>query len=444
MLYLLNTIEQAKGKEKLSIIRENDSRLLRLLFRYAYSPKIVFGIKDFTLPPSEPTTQLTADTLHLTLEALINSKTPQLTIDALLSGYATDDQEVISRIIKKDLRVGVSAKSFNKAIGDDYVYTHPYNRCSSLNEKTAKKISFPCYSQVKSDGKFADLMIESHSPIHDGLEQPMVRFCNRDGVTMPILPQNTLDAISELRGFVGDVAISGELLYLNEDNTVAPREVGNGALNSDEIDPERVLFRVWDIRGIPSDNTGYQDRLDLLDMWIDALSPLMNIELTPTVVCNDWDDVGAHYKKCRMAGEEGTIVKNIDFKFKDGTSPDCIKLKSIIEGDVRVVGITEGEKKWTGVGIGALLIESECGQMKCSTAGLTDKQRVDWYNKPELIVGKVIRVLFNSIVQRDGEDTMALYLPRFDEVRDDKHVADTLERLLEQEAASIEVLTTWE
>lgn len=450
MLELFDMVAEAKGKEKIEIIQGHMSEALKLAFRYAYSPKIVYGIKEVVVPEEHGDTKLTYSNLHLTLEAVISSKTPQETLTNLLAEFDNDDKEVICRIIKKDLRIGMSAKSFNKAVGEDYVYIHPYNRCSSLNEKTAKKIVFPCYSQVKSDGKFADLMIEVKDVVHDGLVQPKTRFCNRDGVIMDILSDVTLERISEtlLSGNPdrGSLAISGELLYLDENGDIMPRASGNGILNSDEIDESRVVFRVWDVRSVDSPSAPhdtYDKRLALVETLTEELSHILNIQLTPTVVCNTWDEIGEHYKECRLAGEEGTIVKNQHFLFKDGTSPECIKLKAIIEGDVRVVGVTEGEGKWAGVGVGSLLIESECGKMKCSASGLTDKQRVDYYNNPSLIVDSIIRVLYNAVVQREGEDTMALYLPRYDEVRDDKQTADTLERLLEQEAASIDILITW-
>lgn len=444
MLQILNEIEATKGKEKVALMQSNMSDTLKIAFRYAYSPKLVFGIKDFSIPESTGDYPLTALALEVALQLIIDSNTPTESVPHVLSKFNPDNQEVIARIIRKDLRIGASASSFNKAVGEQYVYQHPYNRCSSLSEKSAKKIKFPCISQVKSDGKFADLMIEPVAPVHDGLEQPRVRFCNRDGVTMPILPQSTLDKLTEVtNNYSQGFAISGELLYLDEEGKVLPRAIGNGILNSDEIDENRVLFRVWDARLVDYDGDKYDGRLDFLAWLVDGLSKVMNIEITPTIICQNWDDIGAHYKECRLAGEEGTIVKNTDFQFKDGTSPECIKLKAIIEGEVIVTGVTEGDKKWAGVGVGALVVESSCGMMKCSCAGLTDKQRIDYYNNPELIVGKVIRVLYNGVVQREGEEQMALYLPRFDEVRDDKTEADSLERLLEQEKASIDILIKW-
>ena len=444
MLQILNDIEAAKGKEKVALMQSNMSDALKIAFRYAYSPKLVFGIKDFSIPESTGDHPLTALDLEVALQLIIDSSTPTETVTQVLSKFNPDNQEVIARIIRKDLRIGASASSFNKAVGEQYVYQHPYNRCSSLNEKSAKKIKFPCISQVKSDGKFADLMIEPVAPVHDGIEQPRVRFCNRDGVTMSILPQETLDKLTEAtHNYSQGFAISGELLYLDEEGKVLPRAIGNGILNSDEIDESRVLFRVWDARLVDYDGDKYNGRLDFLAWLVDGLNKVMNIEITPTIMCNDWGDIGDHYKECRLAGEEGTIVKNTDFQFKDGTSPECIKLKAIIEGEVVVTGVTEGDKKWAGVGVGALMVESSCGMMKCSCAGLTDKQRIDYYNNPELIVGKVIRVLYNGVVQREGEEQMSLYLPRFDEIRDDKTEADSLERLLEQEKASIDILIKW-
>ena len=145
--------------------------------------------------------------------------------------------------------------------------------------------------------------------------------------------------------------------YMDEDGDILPRETGNGILNSDEIDESRVLFRVWDARTVEYNGDPYNERLDFLAWLVDALKDVINIEITDTRQCHSWEEIGEHYKECRLAGEEGTIVKNMYFQFKDGTSPDCIKLKAVVDGEVLVTGVTEGEKKWTGLGVGALLVE---------------------------------------------------------------------------------------
>lgn len=443
MMELLNRVEEARGKEKIEILTNEMSPELKVLFLYAYSQKYVFNLKDVDVSDVEGDAPLTANNIKLFAESILQAESPREMYNKMIGAFSKDDQEVLKRMIRKDMRVGVSGKSFNKAIGYDFIYLHPYNRCSSMNEKTMKKIMFPCYSQLKSDGKFADLIIDGEVQVHDELEQDIVRFSNRDGMTMDILPRHIMKQIKSIVPTV-DIAISGELLYLDEEGNVLPREIGNGVLGSNEIDPCKVLFRVWDVRYTTGDKRGYEERLVQLDDIVSLLKDTINIQKIESKECEGWDDIANHYREMRLLGEEGTIIKNKDFLFKDGTSPDCIKLKAEIDGEVEVIAVTEGKGKWVDTGIGALTVRSSCGMMQCETAGLTDQQRIDYYNNPDLIIGKIITVRYNGVVQREGSEKMALYLPRMIEVRDDKHEADSLEKLIEQEKASIDMLTSWE
>ena len=55
-------------------------------------------------------------------------------------------------------------------------------------------------------------------------------------------------------------------------------------------------------------------------------------------------------------------------------------------------------------------------------------------NREEL-KGRVITVKFNNLCPPTNKDTWSLFLPRFVELREDKFVADSLERIQEQFAS---------
>ncbi|MNE20025.1 hypothetical protein D3C80_1131270 [compost metagenome] len=70
--------------------------------------------------------------------------------------------------------------------------------------------------------------------------------------------------------------------------------------------------------------------------------------------------------------------------------------------------------------------------------GFTDKQRADLWN--DNTIGMIITVKANDIVKDRNKDTYSLFLPRNVEVRTDKTVADTYERIVEQLKAFTDTL----
>jgi ATP-dependent DNA ligase len=76
--------------------------------------------------------------------------------------------------------------------------------------------------------------------------------------------------------------------------------------------------------------------------------------------------------------------------------------------------------------LGALELESEDGRVKVSVgSGFTDDDRM---SITESIIGSIITVQYNQLIENKNGG-ISLYLPRFVEIRDDKEVADTLDKI---------------
>ena len=72
-------------------------------------------------------------------------------------------------------------------------------------------------------------------------------------------------------------------------------------------------------------------------------------------------------------------------------------------------------------------LESACGKLKVGVgSGFNDNDRETI--KPD-VVGKIITIKYNAIVDDKTKDTKSLFLPIFLEIREDKDTADVLEGL---------------
>ena len=130
-------------------------------------------------------------------------------------------------------------------------------------------------------------------------------------------------------------------------------------------------------------------------------------------------------------GEEGSIIKNMNGLWEAKRSNDTIKLKEVLESELRVVASVYGINKYSNL-CGALECESEDGLVKVSVGtGLSDELRREFAPKHafETIVGQIITVKHNGLITSKSNTHASLYLPRFVEIRYDKDEADTIDKI---------------
>ena len=139
----------------------------------------------------------------------------------------------------------------------------------------------------------------------------------------------------------------------------------------------------------------------------------------------------AFFRKMRAQKEEGIITKNLDGVWEDNQagSFDCIKTKHSFECEVKIIGWKYGKKgtKYENC-IGSFEYASECGQLTGFCSGLTGEEREwDW----DMMIDAIATVEAESVITSKGKSTSSLYTPSFIEIREDRHEADTLERIIE-------------
>jgi len=131
------------------------------------------------------------------------------------------------------------------------------------------------------------------------------------------------------------------------------------------------------------------------------------------------------------SGFEGAILKDMNGKFKDGTSKEQLKLKLKIDCEMRITGFQDGTPGTKREGkIGSILFENDEGTIKGRTSGFSDDE-LDMFTKNQSdLIGKIMSVQFNDLTKAENNDYYALSHPRFIEIREDKNETDTLEKVL--------------
>ena len=152
------------------------------------------------------------------------------------------------------------------------------------------------------------------------------------------------------------------------------------------------------------------------------IQPKMQLVVTREV--QNYEEAQVWAKEVMAQGHEGIILKSTAGLYENKRVNHQLKIKAELEADLKVIGWVEGTGRNSGR-LGALVVESADGAVKVNVgSGFTDEMR-DEITKDN-IIGSIITVRYNEIIQDKNSSTKSLFLPRFLEVRLDKNTADTL------------------
>ena len=423
---------------KEAILTENkDNKELLRTIKLALDPLIRFYIRKIpaynkkakgsrTLAWAMDTIQNEFATRNVTGNAAI-----ELLTNVLESLYEAD-AGVIEKIIKKDLRCGVSEATANK-IWPNLVSTYPVMLASGFDQKLVDKIKFPAYCQLKLDGMRFNAIVRNGT----------VEYRSRNGKELNIPSKLFSDALLKLADLYGaDYVFDGELLVVDSAGKPLDRKTGNGILSKGVkgtmSDKEASMVRVtlWDAIPFTGFQAGvyktpYNERFMELMQNVDFLKGVSTIghlvDIVWTKEVNTQLEAQNIFEKFLADGQEGTILKSKTNIWEDKRSKEQIKFKGELECDLVVVGWEEGTGKNVGR-LGALVCESSDGLIQVNVgSGYSDEQRKEYTKK--YTNGKIVTVKYNARIKDRGDGVERLFLPTFIEMREDKNEADSSKRI---------------
>lgn len=426
--------DPSKNAKIAILTKHKDNATLKTVCRLAYDPTVNFYLKQIPEAKKYDGTVSLDVALHR-MERDLASRTytgneAREYLKINLESLTADDATVLARVIDRDLRAGFSDSTVNK-VWKGLIPEFPYMRCSLPKAVKLDKFSWTegVYSQLKADGMFANVDYDA-----DG----NVDIRSRSGTAFPLTHFTHLVAdIKET--FAKDTESHGELL-VKRNGVVLPRQIGNGILNKiaqggDLLDTDEITFLVWDqiaLSAVVSKGVyavPYKTRYATLKSQIKDGG---TIELIPTVIVHSMEEALAHYREMLAQGLEGTIIKDGNGEWKDGTSKFQVKMKLDIDVDLVIVGFNEGKGKNADL-FGSIVCQTSDGLLEVSVSGFSDELRKEIFLNTTNLWGTIITVKGNSIMPPTGNNTKySLFLPRFAEFRADKKVADTLVQVQEQ------------
>lgn len=432
---ILNELADEPGKiKKLEILKANQKDgLLKMIFDYALDPFKVYNIKKIPEYNKQPISGRALSEVIRDLHVLMNrTKTGHAAQEWLalqLESLDEEESNILERIIKKDMRCGVSVTTVNK-IWPGLIFTYPIMLCEQFTDKAMEKIRYPAIAQHKMDGARINIKIE----------KGRVELFSRSG--KPVDLKGIFDNVAKKLAGRSDMVFDGEIIVREKLNRTKfmSRKKGNGIVNKaikgtitdEEI--SRMAIVLWDTIYLEDfkkgfDDTIYGKRLEWLEQKILNVND-PNVLIVPSKLVRDYNEAIDYYNNIIDKGGEGIVLKNVMTKWEDKRSKDQIKIKAENECDLKIKELEEGEGKYKGK-LGAFVCVSSDGLLEVNVGlGFSDEQRVEYFN--EDMIGKIVAVKFNEVIEKEGSNIKSLYIIRFIEVRTDKSKADSLKSIENQ------------
>jgi DNA ligase-1 len=414
---------------------ENESCKLFLHFVYAaYNPYITYGLRQVPeieegITGRENPWGEFDDLLADLCNREITGNEARDRVQAMADRFDSDEWNNFCRnVIRKDLRCGISDKTFNKVV-----------------KKSQYEIPiFGCQLATNCEGRPEMSGIKRLEPKLDGVR---VLLHVRGSAASTCYSRNgkVFDNFGHIqrqveKNFHKLVAANGDrtLKYgFWLDGEVTGRtfqELMRQARRKEDVNATDSVFNVFDI--IPTDDWGrgfwnaqLHKRIDILEKLRPIIDDMPNVELLPHIKVDLSSVEGQNQLKryandMVVAGFEGIMIKELNAPYECKRNTSWMKWKPTHTYDLKVVALEEGTGRNKGR-LGALVCDGVDDGKHITVnvgSGFSDSDRDTlWADHVEMdcVVGKTAEVLCDAITQnQDG--TYSLRFPRFVRFRDDK------------------------
>jgi DNA ligase-1 len=321
------------------------------------------------------------------------------------------------RVLIKDLRCGITAKTLNKILGNSEWKIPTFEVQLATDSKGhPKKLVGEVMVEPKLDG------VRTIAIIH---KNGTVNLYSRNGKEFENFP-HIAQELSQISRHISGVDRKDDLVIDGEITGKSFQELMRGATKKDHKATDSV-FNVFDMMDLEDFKRGFCNRKQI-DRLL-ALEAQINREQFKSVVMVkgkqlDLDNPAGHIKMSEYANEcvnngfEGIMIKKLDAPYECRRSTFWMKWKPVITVDLEVIDIEEGTGRNAGR-LGALVCEGVDDNRTIRVnvgSGLSDSDRDDFWSRKDSLVGYIVEVKADAVTQnQDG--TYSLRFPRFERFR---------------------------
>lgn len=422
-LHLLE--EEPSSNAKKEILKDYDDEGLRSILKYTYDPFIQFYLRgDNALLVQKINSrrnkneEINLKSLFTALNKLnkreVTGHEAINTIFSVIENVSDEECLLVQRILNKDLRVGISAKTINK-IYPKLCREYGVMLCDSIEvppipEEELVKENFEnlvkIITQVK---KISSLQY----PVWADMKQDGIRGTYNFNATQTLTTRNG----NEIEGYDHIINL---LKDMNKDNPnrMLEGELKGGTLNETMTQLNRIkgkdtsnfVYVLFDKLEYMGDKNNFSQRYNELKALVETFNH-PNIQLNTSKMCNTPEELARYLLNLHFSGEEGIVVK-LDKPYEFKRSKHWIKLKLFYSVDVKVLDLEEGEGRNAGR-LGAFVIDYNGVRVNVGT-GYTDEMRDEYWDHKEELIGSVIEIAYKQLTP-----DKSLQFPSFVKLRPD-------------------------
>lgn len=435
-----NIFEQISGAsgstQKIAIIKRNsDNNLFKKMLRFVYDDFIRTGMTYKTLASVDAPAFFTDfNGQQYDIEQLMryvkSHNTGAMATVSLVQDFCSvlsnENRDFLYHVFGKDLKIGVTAKTINKALGKGFIrefgvqLAHPYHKYA--DSVTGKMF---CLTQ-KLDGHRSVFMYK------DGQGQ----FFTRKGLPISGLEEQAKEATEVIKTYGRDMVLDGELLLFNRDDlpTKDLFRATSRVLRSETANKTGILFNVFDALPTVEFEQGkstqtFFDRKNGLEGALartiyDRHVHIPHIQIVSNLYYgNDITKIKELQERyVKPNGWEGLMLNITDGYYQTKRTKDLLKIKEFFDADVVVKDVFEGEGKLKGT-LGGIIVDYKGYDVRVGT-GFDDASRDYYWNNQDEIIGKVATVQYFEETNNQKDDSISLRFPVFITVRQDKTAED--------------------
>lgn len=421
-----------------------DNEVLKTLLFSAYSPFIQYNIKKIPVKPTECVgVEVSEETYNEFLQLLVKLSKREITgnlaieeLSDFLIKCCPEEYQWYSRVIEKDMRVGMADKGINKAIKGlipvyevllaDKIAPEDLNLDTP---KAMKVLPNRIVTQYKIDGYRLNIHV---------LESGEVLIRTRNGKIVSGYKDLEEEAQEKLpKGYVYDGEIVAPELFewisqnmnASDDSIIANRDLFSEVMSHafSKEDNKQGIFNLFDMVPIKEWNSQkttetYETRLKHINTLVKPLE-LRHIVIVPTSRVyykdnpEDLKEIVDTFHYYLSIGWEGLMIKNADSVYEFKRSKNLLKMKLMDTIDLEVVELYEGTGKYKGM-LGGVYVEYKGNKVGVGS-GWNDEQRQKYWDNPNEILGKTIEIAYQAET-KNKQGGLSLSFPVVKQVRKDK------------------------
>lgn len=434
---IFEQISHASGNtQKIAIIKHNyNNELFKKMLRFVYDDFVRTGMTYKTLASVKTPAFFTDfNGQQYDIEQLMryvkSHNTGAMAMVSLVQDFCSvlsnENRDFLYHVFGKDLKIGVTAKTINKALGKGFIrefgvqLAHPYHKYA--DSVTGKMF---CLTQ-KLDGHRSVFIYK------DGQGQ----FFTRKGLPISGLEEQAKEATEVIKTYGRDMVLDGELLLFNRDDlpTKDLFRATSRVLRSEAANKTGILFNVFDALPTCEFEQGkstqtFFDRKNGLEGALartiyDRHVHIPHIQIVSNLYYgNDITKIKELQERyVKPNGWEGLMLNIVDGYYQTKRTKDLLKIKEFFDADVVVKDVFEGEGKLKNT-LGGIIVDYKGYDVRVGT-GFDDASRDYYWNNQDEIIGKVATVQYFEETNNQNDDSISLRFPVFITVRQDKTAED--------------------